>query len=186
MSAPSDRHVSANWNIPARPILASALVLFVAAYVIFLILGRVPENARIDFPTIMLAVITALAVVALINPKTQNSFVEIFGRVRSFQIADMRLELAEIRACRWTVQVAQYCASSGLKRLVSCLFPSNRMFSRPSCARSFGISSICLAHILPKVVNSTSQSGQRICSLPSEHATEWSNSPSCYHRSSIG
>jgi hypothetical protein len=34
----------------------------------------------------------------LVSPKTQQSFFEMFGRVRSFQVASMRVELAEIRA----------------------------------------------------------------------------------------
>jgi hypothetical protein len=97
-SDPMNRRLWPNRNIPARSILAYALVLLVTAYVSLLVMGRVPQNARIDFPTLSLAIITALAAVVLVNPKTQKSFVEIFGRVRSFQIASMRVELAEIRA----------------------------------------------------------------------------------------
>jgi hypothetical protein len=74
------------------------LILFVSGYVIFLVIGWIPQNGRIDFATIMLVVVTGLGAAVLVSPKTQQSFFEMFGRVRSFQVASMRVELAEIRA----------------------------------------------------------------------------------------
>ena len=43
-------------------------------------------------------VVTGLGAAVLVSPKTQQGFLEMFGRVRSFQVASMRVELAEIRA----------------------------------------------------------------------------------------
>jgi hypothetical protein len=70
--------------------------LLVLAYVILLVAGWVPKE--IDLPTIILLGVTGLGVAALINPGVQQGIVEMFGRLRSFQIASMRFELNEIRA----------------------------------------------------------------------------------------
>lgn len=92
------RHLWPSRNISARSVQAYALILFVSGYVIFLVIGWIPQNGRIDFATIMLVVVTGLGAAVLVSPKTQQSFFEMFGRVRSFQVASMRVELAEIRA----------------------------------------------------------------------------------------
>jgi hypothetical protein len=98
MSDPKERRSWPNWNVPARYILAYALAFLVLAYLILLVVGWIPKDGKIDFPTIILLVVTGLGVATLINPGAQQSIVEIFGRVRSFQIASMRFELNEIRA----------------------------------------------------------------------------------------
>jgi hypothetical protein len=98
MSDPKARRSWSNWNIPVRYILAYALAILVISYLILLVAGWIPKEGKIDFPTIILLVVAGLGVVTLVNPGAQQSIVEIFGRVRSFQIASMRFELNEIRA----------------------------------------------------------------------------------------
>ena len=98
MNDPKELSSWTSWKIPGRNILAYALALLVLAYVIFLVVGCIPENGKIDFPTIILLLVTGLGVAILVNPGTQQSILEMFGRVRSFQIASMRVELNEIRA----------------------------------------------------------------------------------------
>ncbi|HEX3347055.1 MAG TPA: hypothetical protein VHS58_03010 [Acetobacteraceae bacterium] len=84
--------------VTARHSLACALVVLVLAYVVALVTGRIPQNGRIDLPTIVLLILAGLGVVALVNPGTRNSLGEVFGRVRTFQFVSMKFELAEIRA----------------------------------------------------------------------------------------
>jgi hypothetical protein len=85
-------------GVTARHLLACALAVLVLAYVVALVAGRIPQNGRIDLPTIVLLILTGLGFVALVNPGTWNSLEEVFGRVRTFQFASMKVDLAEIRA----------------------------------------------------------------------------------------
>jgi hypothetical protein len=82
----------------ARYVLACALAVLVLTYVIALVTGRIPQNGRIDLSTIVLLILTGFGFATLINPGTRNSLGETLRRVRIFQFASMKVELAEIRA----------------------------------------------------------------------------------------
>jgi hypothetical protein len=85
-------------DIIVRYSVACAVAALVIAYVVSLTMGWTPKDGRIDFATIVLVLIAALSIVVLVNPQAQHSITDVFGRLRSLQVANMRFELAEIRA----------------------------------------------------------------------------------------
>jgi hypothetical protein len=81
-----------------RRLAAVALGLLVTAYVIAVVFGRIPRDARLDFAAIVLVLIAAAAIVLLFSPRSSLIARETLTRLRSLQIANLKVDLDELRA----------------------------------------------------------------------------------------
>jgi hypothetical protein len=81
-----------------RYVAAIIVILLVAAYLIALVSGGIPPNARIDFAAIVLVLVAAAVIVLLFSTRSSSVVMETLTRVRAVQFASLKVELEDIRA----------------------------------------------------------------------------------------
>ncbi len=81
-----------------RYLTAAAVGLLVFAYLVALVLGGIPPNARIDFPAIILVLVAVGAMALLFSARWSVTVRDALTRVRVFQFANLKVELDDLRA----------------------------------------------------------------------------------------
>lgn len=83
----------------ALRILAAIVIGLVAVgYLVALLSGALPPNARIDFAAIAFFAISVAAIVVLLSGRSSAVIVDALTRVRAFQFASLKVELETLRA----------------------------------------------------------------------------------------
>jgi hypothetical protein len=77
-------------------VAAGMIVIAVLAYILALVLGKLPEKAHIDFAAIVLMMVGAASVALLFSPRA--TLIEVLTRVRAFQFSSLKVELQAIHA----------------------------------------------------------------------------------------
>lgn len=85
-------------HINLRYLAAFAVGIFVTGYLVALVCGRIPSNGRIDFAAIVLVLISAAIIVLLFSERSSTIVADMLIRVRTFQVANLKVELDAIRA----------------------------------------------------------------------------------------
>jgi hypothetical protein len=85
-------------RVTIRYVAAGMIVIAVLAYILALVLGKLPEKAHVDFAAIVLIIVGAASVALLFSPKWDATLVEALTRVRAFQFSSLKVELEAIHA----------------------------------------------------------------------------------------
>ena len=83
-------------RVAIRCIAAGMIVIAVLAYVLALVMGKLPEKAHVDFAAIVLIIVGAASVALIFSPKWDATLAEAFTRVRAFQFSSLKIELEAI------------------------------------------------------------------------------------------
>jgi hypothetical protein len=85
-------------RVAIRYVAAGIIMIAVLAYIVGLVLGKLPEKAHIDFAAIVLMIVGAASVALLFSPKWDATLVQALTRVRAFQFSSLKVELEAIQA----------------------------------------------------------------------------------------
>jgi hypothetical protein len=85
-------------RVAIRYVAAGIIVIAVLAYILALVLGKLPEKAHVDFAAIVLIIVGAASVVLLFSPKWDATLAEAVTRIRAFQFSSLKIELEAIHA----------------------------------------------------------------------------------------
>ena len=85
-------------RVAIRYVAAGIIIIAVLAYILALVLGKLPEKAHIDFAAIVLMIVGAASVALLFSPKWDATLVQALTRVRAFQFSSLKIELEAIQA----------------------------------------------------------------------------------------
>lgn len=85
-------------RVAIRYVAAGIIIIAVLAYIVALVLGKLPEKAHIDFAAIVLMIVGAASVALLFSPKWDATLVQALTRVRAFQFSSLKVELEAIQA----------------------------------------------------------------------------------------
>ena len=85
-------------RVAIRYVAAGMIIIAVLAYILALVLGKLPEKAHIDFAAIVLMIVGAASVALLFSPKWDATLVQALTRVRAFQFSSLKIELEAIQA----------------------------------------------------------------------------------------
>jgi hypothetical protein len=83
-------------RVAIRYVAAGMIVIAVLAYILALVLGKLPEKAHVDFAAIVLIIVGAASVALLFSPKWDATLAEAVTRVRAFQFSSLKIELEAI------------------------------------------------------------------------------------------
>lgn len=80
-----------------RYVAAIVISLLTAGYVIAIAFDRIPKNARIDFPEILVVLLASVAIAFLCTSEASETLKDTLSRVRTFEISSLKIELNQIR-----------------------------------------------------------------------------------------
>jgi hypothetical protein len=80
-----------------RYVAAIVVGLLAAGYVIAIAFDRIPKDARIDFPAIVVVLLAGVAIAFLCTYQASETFKDTLSRVRTFEISNLKIELNQIR-----------------------------------------------------------------------------------------
>ncbi len=80
-----------------RYVAAIVVGLLAGGYVIGIAFDRIPKDARIDFPAIVVVLLAGVAIAFLCTSQASETFKNTLSRVRTFEISSLKIELNQIR-----------------------------------------------------------------------------------------
>jgi hypothetical protein len=86
-----------NRQMALRYVAAIVVGLLAAGYVIAIAFDRIPKDARIDFPAIVIVLLAGVAIALLCTSRASEAFKDTLSRVRTFEISSLKIELNQIR-----------------------------------------------------------------------------------------